>query len=182
MTTYISFQKKVFALCAMLTLLFSACDDDGDTMPNEQELITTVRLTFSNATESLIFKAEDADGPGGNPIVVDDILLATNTNYDLSVEFLDAQDPDNVADITEEVKEEDLEHLVCYTAEGVPAPQNFDLDSNGHPLGLTATYSTANAATGSLKVSLKHLPDKDAPTPCNTGETDVEVTFNVVIK
>ena len=170
------------AVMALSVFAFTACDDDEGVGPTEQELITTVRLTFSNAGVPVVFTAIDADGPGGNPIVIDDIKLAENTIYSLKVEFLDEQDPANVEDITAEVMEEDLVHLVCFDATGVPAPTDLDVDSNGDALGLNATFSTAGAVNGTLKVSLKHEPEKSSTTPCATGETDVEVTFPVVIE
>ncbi|MAT53055.1 MAG: type 1 periplasmic binding fold superfamily protein [Saprospirales bacterium] len=181
MKTHIFFSAKAIVLATTFAFIFSACDDDNDVVPNEQELITTVRLTFTSGNESLVFNAIDADGPGGNPLVVDEVNLAANTTYQLSVAFLDEQDPANAEDITEEVREESTEHLVCYEATGVPSPTGLDLDANGKTLGLKATYTTADAASGSLKVILKHEPDKDAANPCATGETDVEVTFNVVV-
>ena len=54
-------------------------------------------------------------------------------------------------------------------------------DKKKNPLGLAGTIKTTTAGNGSIKVSLKHTPDKKAATPCSTGETDVELTFPVTI-
>ncbi|MBK7870006.1 MAG: hypothetical protein IPJ74_04585 [Saprospiraceae bacterium] len=64
----------------------------------------------------------------------------------------------------------------------MPSPTIQDMDENGKPLGLVSTLKTGAAGNGTLKISLKHEPDKDAANACNTGETDAEQTFNVVIK
>lgn len=173
---------KTMACLALAAFTFTACDDDEGMTPTEQELITTVRLTFTNGGNALVFNAVDADGDGGNPIVIDEIKLAPNTAYSLKVEFFDEQNPADVENITLEVAEEDLEHLVCFASSGVPAPTDLGNDSNGNPLGLNSMLTTTGAATGTMQVSLKHEPDKAAADPCATGETDVEVTFPVTIE
>jgi hypothetical protein len=177
--------KFLATLFVFGSLLFTACDKDDDGMTdNEQELITTVQLTFIDAdSASLVFNVKDLDGDGGNPPVADEIKLKANTAYTLSVKFLDESDASHTHDITEEVEEESDEHLVCFTATGaMVAPVATDTDTNGKPLGLQNSLTTGNAGSGSLTVSLKHEPDKSAAAPCSTGETDAEVTFPVVIE
>ncbi len=176
--------KFLTTLFILSTFLFTACDKDDDGMDNEQELITTVQLTFTDgAGASLVFNVKDLDGDGGNPPVADEIKLKANTSYTLSVKFLDESDPSHTHDITEEVKEESDEHLVCFTSSGaMSAPVATDTDTNGKPLGLQNSLTTGSAGSGSLTVSLKHEPDKSAATPCSTGETDAEVTFPAVVE
>jgi hypothetical protein len=174
----------VLSLFAMTVLLSSACNrDDDDNNPNEEELITSVILTFTapgGANTSFSFK--DTDGDGGADPVVQNITLAAATNYTLAVKFLDESNPADVEDITVEVEEESADHLVCFTTEGgVPQPTIDDTDGNGKPLGLSSKVVTTTAGTGKITVSLKHQPDKNAATPCSTGDTDVEATFNVAI-
>lgn len=174
--------KLTLLFLALFTLTFTACDDDEGVMMNDQELITTVRLTFTAGGSDLTFSVADPDGDGGNAPVIDEVKLAENTEYVVKVEFLDESDPADVEDITLEVAEENLDHLVCYTGTGVPVPTGLNTDSSGDLLGLTGLYTTTGAATGSLRVVLKHLPDKAAADACATGETDVEVTFPVVVE
>lgn len=173
-----------FFLAASLTV-WTSCEKDDDEGPdNEEELITTVRLTFTDsAGNDNIFTFSDTDGAGGNPPVAQDITLAPNTSYALSVEFLDESDAANVEDITEEIKTESDAHLLCfdYTLP-IASIDNLNLDGNGKPLGLTSSVSTGDAGTGTLTLSLKHQPDKDSATPCATGETDVEATFDVIVQ
>ena len=166
------------------SLLFTACDKDDDHDHLDQELITTVVMTFTETGGgSSTFKVVDLDGDGGNPPVVEEIKLKANTEYTVSVKFLDESNPADVEDITKEVLEEADEHLVCFTATGAMiAPTITDADEDGKPLGLQSTLTTGDAGTGSLRVVLKHEPNKSASNPCATGETDVDVTFPVKIE
>lgn len=176
-----------FALIRVLllgVLAFSGCEDDDDASPdNEQELITTVELTFTPAAGSaVVAKAVDRDGDGGNAPVIDNVSLAANTNYTLSIRFLD-ESKTPAEDITAEVKEESAEHLVCLVVTGaMPSPTITDKDSNNRNLGLTSTLRTSAAGAGSLRVTLKHEPNKTAADPCATGETDAEVQFAVTVR
>ncbi|MCU0348774.1 MAG: hypothetical protein MUC59_17675 [Saprospiraceae bacterium] len=176
--------KFLFAILALNAVLFSACDKEDDHNHNEGELITTVKLTFTEVGGgSTEFTVKDLDGDGGDAPVADDITLKANTAYTIGVEFLDESKADHTHDITEEVKEESAEHLVCFDATGsMTAPTIGDLDGNGKPIGLESALATGAAGAGSLQVTLKHLPNKSATDPCSTGDTDVDVTFEVTIE
>jgi hypothetical protein len=178
--------KITFLTAALGALVLSGCKkDDDDDNGLEQELITTVILKFTNLSNNQVseFFARDPDGPGGMPPIVDPVTLSANTNYRLELEFLDESDPDDVEDITEEIREEDDEHLVCFFVTGaVPKPTITDTDGDGKPLGLVSTLNTGAAGTGSLRVVLRHEPNKNAADPCNTGDTDADVTFQVTVQ
>ena len=78
---------------------------------------------------------------------------------------------------------ESTEHLICFTANGVSLTITAeDQDFNKKPLGLTNILKVGAAGNGTLTVRLKFESDKNAANACNTGETDAEQTFNVVIK
>lgn len=177
---------KLLRLCfatLLLSALTIACDKDEDNEPdNEQELITTVTLTFTPTTGSAITaSAKDLDGDGGNPPTIQPVALKANTDYTLAVSFLD-ESKTPVDNITEEVKTESNEHLVCFVATGaMPAPAIQDKDGNNQNLGLSSQFKTGAAGTGTLKITLKHEPEKTASNACSTGETDVEQTFSVTI-
>ena len=176
--------KFILALLAFNAFLFTACDKDDDHNHNEGELITTVTLTFTEVGGgSTEFSVKDLDGDGGNAPVADEITLKANTAYTIGVAFLDESEADHTHDITEEVLAESTEHLVCFDATGaITAPIIGDFDSNGKLLGLESALATTVAGTGSLNVVLKHTPDKNAADPCSTGDTDVDVTFDVTIQ
>lgn len=166
-----------------ISVLFPACDDDNPA-PVEQELITTVELTLTGGSDSVTYKFSDTDGPGGQAPTVDSLIIPTVGTWNLTVRFLDESKPNNAVDITEEVKELSKEHLVCYAVTGpLSSPVITDTDQSGVlPLGLTATLEATSTGTGSFRLFLKHLPDKNAADSCVTGETDVDVTFPVEIR
>lgn len=179
--------KLPFLFFVALVFTFGACnkDDDDHSGTNEEELITTVKLTFTNTQTNAVttFEGKDLDGVGGNPPLIDPVVLAAQSTYTLEVEFLDESSAQSVEDITEEVKEEDEEHLVCYAFTGnITQVQTTDTDGDGNPLGLEATVTTGAAGSATLTITLKHEPNKGASNPCSTGETDVELMFGVDIQ
>lgn len=175
---------KLMGILLFPLVIFSCEKDQDQVMDNEEELITDVVVSFTDDQGTIrSFTFSDPDGPGGNAPTQDEIRLSSVYSYEMSVQFLDASDPMDVEDITEEVMEEAAEHLVCYNFSGnINSVIITDTDENSLPLGLEAVLITEQPGNGTLTISLKHLPDKTNAIPCNTGETDVEVTFQVVIE
>ncbi len=94
----------------------------------------------------------------------------------------DIEDQDEIG--IEEVEEENTQHLLVYSIL-VGLNLNIvaaDTDTNGKPFRLETTWTTGSASTGSVKVTLRHEPDKDAADPDVTGEVDAEVVFPVKIQ
>ena len=62
-----------------------------------------------------------------------------------------------------------------------------DADGNGRPVGLTSIWTVGAASNGTITVTLRHEPDKGAAGVSAGditnagGETDIEVTFPLVI-
>lgn len=170
-------------ILAMLVLPFLSCEKDDDNGPdNEQELITTIALKFTGGGQTVTFTAVDKDGDGGSAPVIQNINLKANTDYTLSISFLDdSKSPGE--DITTEVKAESNDHLICYAATGaMVSPLASDKDTAGKTLGLESAFKTGAAGAGTLKVTLKHQADKSSANACGTGETDAEATFNVAVQ
>ena len=177
-----------FVLSALFLGFLSACNSDdveNPTPPNEEEVITTLLLNFTNAGQTTTFAYRDPDGDGGNPATQqDDVVLSANTTYTLTIEFLnEAETP--AEDITAEVEEEGDEHQVFISNATGALPFTYtygDQDVNGNPIGLTGTVTTGDATTGSMTVTLKHQPEvKSATSTIADGETDIEVSFAVSI-
>lgn len=154
--------------------------------PNEQELITTVRLTFVSldGTEQKEWLWRDLDGDGGNPPEITADILTTGTTYNVSIQVLDESDPADVEDITEEIEEEDDEHQFFFLVNGVDATITYaDADGNGNPLGLSTVWVCGAPGLGTLTLVLRHELDKDAPGVSAGditnagGDTDVEIVF-----
>ncbi len=110
----------LYGLLLFTTIAFVQCKDSGDDVEpdDENELITSVTLDFKEAGTGAMtsFSYKDADGDGGNPASrFDTVTLKANTEYTMTIEFLD-ESKSPVEDITEEIQEESDEHLLVYTA------------------------------------------------------------------
>lgn len=175
---------KLFILGFSL-LAFVACDRADDAVePEENELITTVSLKFTEqgTTNTQTFTYRDTDGDGGAaPSRFDNVALKPNATYRLDVEFLD-ESKNPAKNITTEVAEEADEHLVIYT----PSPAALltytatDKDSKNLPIGLTGTARTGAAGTGKLRVQLRHQPGTKNGTT-QPGSDDVNLEFNLTV-
>jgi hypothetical protein len=188
-----------------LILAIAACGDDG-TIPDNNEVITTVALGFTpTGGAATVFEFDDADGPGGAAPMIDPIAIAPGTST-LTIRFLNRlEDPPE--EITDEVDDESDQHQLFFTGTavngpatnnpGAPLTQTYaDTDSNGLPVGLDNTI-TATAGTGTLTVTLRHLPPingtavkvpdlaaqvKAGGVESIGGSTDASVTFTVTVQ
>lgn len=173
-------------------------DPDAPGEENPEEIITDVTLTFTAADGTAVTAtAQDPDGEGPLALeVVTPVALAANTTYTLTMELLNAEDPNDVEDITEEIANEDNEHMFffAWTADYFSDPAgdgnidsrddalNYaDMDAGGLPVGLTTTWTTGNASTtdGEFRVVLKHQPDgiKTATSTATDGDSDIDITW-----
>lgn len=178
--------KKHFLLLAALATVAVACKDDDPVEDphddHEEELITTVKLTFTDSatSTSTVYMFQDLDGDGGNVPTIDTLFLDSSATYYVNAEFLNESESP-AEDITPEIIAEDTDHLVCYSTSSNVGIEVTDYDANNLELGLESTWSTMSAETGSVMLSLKHQPGiKDGS--CSVGETDVEVDFPLVVQ
>lgn len=160
-------------------VFFTSCKNDDDVTPepvNEEEEITRVSLIVegNGASKTYDYKVDGTKK--------DKIMLDANSTYTVKFEVYNDEENENV---TEEVKEEKEEHLVCFS------PSNSSLrivrsdkDDNGKEIGLSSTWTTLDNSTGKVQVKLKHQPDIKATQSenCNAGGTDVDVSFDFEIK
>ena len=175
--------------------------EEGHGHDDGEELITEVVLTFTPTAGGDAITATwlDADGEGvGNP-TIEDISLAANTAYEMSVTLRNTLE-DPVENVTEEIAEEDDEHqfFFAFTADifsdpmgdgnidNASDPLNYnDEDANGNPVGLSTNWTTgaATSSAGTFQVVLKHQPDlKTATSDATVGGTDIDITFNINIQ
>jgi hypothetical protein len=188
------------ALVSVVTVL-SGCNDDDPQRENTPELITKVTLTFTpDAGTPVVVTATDPDGEGVQDISVDGpINLEANKSYALSISLINglAQPSDPAYDITAEVEEEADEHMFFYewTSDLFVDPAgngnidsraddvNYeDQDAGSLPLGLETSWITGAASSGMFRVMLKHQPGlKSATSGSSTGETDLDITFEINI-
>ncbi|MBK9270830.1 MAG: type 1 periplasmic binding fold superfamily protein [Saprospiraceae bacterium] len=182
-----NFQSIFFSifLCSLILTGISSCGDDSD--HNEEELITTLRYTLfdtaGNSSVVLLFR--DVDGTGGNPpeFVITG-QLKQNTYYTGSLQILNESVVPAI-DITPEILLEGVDHQFFY---GISSGFNMsfsyaDADTNGKPIGINTILNTGSTSSGTLRILLRHQPDKNATgvstgDPTNAGgETDIEVDF-----
>ena len=184
-------------LVVMPMVLLFGCkkDEDDDTAPtppaNEEELITTVLLTFADQeTSSAVFEMRftDTDGDGGNAPVITADTLPANRAYDLSIRVLN-ESVSPAEEITTEIQNEGVDHQFFFQSSVTNMLINYaDADANGAPIGLLNSATTADPAQGTLVVTLRHQPSKGAAGVSSGditnagGETDIEVTFPVVVQ
>jgi hypothetical protein len=188
---------KTFALVFSFVTIFSSCsDDDNKSTPViEEELITTITAIYTPQGGGTVvtLKLKDLDGDGaGAPDVTVSGPFAQNTTYNGVVTFTN-ESVNPAEDVTIEIIELADEHQVFYQNTGTlnnftyaTAADNFD--SNGKPVGLQSVFTTTGAATGSLKITLIHLPNKTA-TGVTAGDitnaggsTDAEAVFSITVE
>lgn len=185
--------KLATALLLTITVI-SSCKKDDDPIvtnpaPVEQEIITTVRLVVTNGAgfnKTFNYKVDNGfnNATPATP-VIDDVVLAPNTTYNVSVQvWNESESP--AEDVTEEVKTENKEHLFVLestpaTGAGSIALSNGSKDDDGNPLNQTIDFTTGAAGNGTLTVTLKHEPtNKSATTAAAAGgETDAQAIFPV---
>ena len=114
--------------------------------------------------------------------------LPANAEFRVDVEFLnESEDP--VEDITDEVREEAEEHQVFFIINGIALTHSYsDEDVNGNPLGIVNTMQSGDAGNGTLRVVLRHEPDKSAAGVSDGditnagGETGIDVVFELEVE
>ena len=171
-------------------VVLSSCDEkDGE--ENDEEVITTMQLTLvpQGGGTTLTYKFDDPDGPGGNAPTKDQITLAANKTYNVTVQLLN-KTVNPAVDVTLEVASEPQAHRFYYqpSAGSNITVSGFNNDSSGIPLGITSTWTTGAAATGTVRITLRHYPgnppNKAANDPADSpkSSTDIEVDFNTVVQ
>jgi len=183
---------KIAFSAFMAAALLTACSKDKDEVEeNEEEVITTLKLTFTptGGGTALTYQFRDPDGPGGITPTTDEIVLAPSKSYDVSIEVLN-ETTTPAEDITEEIAEEAAAHRFYFqpSAGSNITVSNLDTDGSGIALGLASTWTTTTTASGTIKVTLRHYPGnppgKAAADPIDSPKsgTDIEVTFNTTVQ
>jgi len=182
----------MLALGALSLVVVSCKKDDAKPTDahdhNDSELITTLELKFSGKgvlgnDTTFVVMFNDTDGDGGNiPTQFDTIHLLKNSTYNVELTLLDKSK--TAADtISNEVLEEANDHLFFYSSNPTDLVNVLitDKDSNNKNLGLKSIWTTTNTGSGKVKVKLMHQPGVKDGTSA-TGDTDVEVDFQVNVK
>ncbi|MEY3425925.1 MAG: hypothetical protein RL265_490 [Bacteroidota bacterium] len=180
--------KKIVIFMAIAVVAFASCEKDKKNdiplppVPNEEELITTFKVEFTDVngilpTVSALFV--DVDGPGGNnPTAFDTIRLRANATYNAVITLLN-ESVSPADDITVEVQEEGIDHLFCFDiSSGLNLTINkIDLDANNLAIGILSEWVTGSISTGTTTIRLKHQPGIKTGA-CELGDTDIELNFS----
>ena len=137
---------------------------------------------------------QDLDGEGGNPPVVDRIVVDAGTDYDGAVQVLNETEspPEN---ITEEVEEEAEAHQVllpdargiftgyrCLRGQGIRLRDELGRRSS-RGARINAFSVPESAQNGQLRVILSHFDETSPRDGVNqSDETDIDVTFQVEVR
>jgi hypothetical protein len=188
--------KNTSMIGLALAMGMTSCKKDKDEVPapakpNENELITTVKLLsvdeYSEEAEILQeFTWRDLDGDGPKaPTQIDTVKLVSNSNYKFVLLLLD--ETKTPADtISEEVLEEGDEHQFFFkNTGGLDLEYSYeDADENGVPIGIAFSAQTKLAASGGLNIVLKHQPGvkpKEGKGDESKGSTDINITMPVKV-
>jgi hypothetical protein len=187
-------QLKFYGIAFLAATAFSSCNNDEATAVNEEELITSITAIYTpvgggNAI-TLQYKDLDGDGPNAAVITVSSPFAQSKT-YNGAVTFKnEAVNP--LVDITPEIIAEGVDHQLFYQKTGTLNAFTYgtaasNLDTNGKPVGLQSVFMTTGVATGNLKITLRHEPNKSAANVASGeitnagGATDAEVTFPISV-
>ncbi len=186
-------RRRIYFLTTFVLFTIMACDPMDPDPTNESEIITTVvyTLTPQNGGDIVTLLFEDLDGNGNAAPTITGGTLQKGKVYNAELKlFNNTTTP--VTNITEEVKDEALDHQFFFQ----PSNQikDFlkitydDTDSNSNPIGLKTKVTCLEKGTGTLKITLRHLPNKTGTNVKSGditnagGETDLEVEFPVGVQ
>lgn len=150
---------------------------------NEPEKITTLKIEFKEVETGKVleFICRNLDSNISNmPNRCDSIRLKANTTYFFSVKFFNESNPDEIINVTREIKSEDYNHMVCYETSSSSLIIRSDNDGI-YPLGLESKWVTGLPSKDNFTVHLMHQPGIKNGT-CEIGETDAKVFFPLIIQ
>ncbi|MBK8191957.1 MAG: hypothetical protein IPK76_01580 [Lewinellaceae bacterium] len=181
MTYTTSSIRTLLSIAVFALFLFAGCKDNNT--DTEQENITSIEIDLAGFNINQKFYWKDLDGPGGNPPVIDTIVLPASTlNITGRLKVYD-ESKNPVDDITEEIEAENTAHLFVYSvanADLIIEPN--DTDDNGDPFSLVTVWKAGQPSTGTLNIRLYHEPTDKMNTANPGGEADFDVTFPVRIE
>lgn len=184
-----SILKFVYVFAFASIVMLNSCkkqDNEETPLPEENELITTIRLQVVDtlSLDTFVFSWRQPAG-AGTAISVDTIKLVANKAYRVSIDLLD-ESKNPVESITEEIEGDANSHRFVYSTNVAGTSiKILDYDTHLPPLelGLKFLLGAGDAGTGNFNVLLKHYTDLDPKTNgINAGSTDIEVAFPMVIK
>lgn len=180
-------------LIFILFLPFVSCQDHH--LETYEAPITSLFYVLTpDSGQAVVCSFIDNDGLGGNPSLVNNVTLASNTTYlgQLAIGSLNPLASPRLSHVVDSTTADaHLEiHQVFYEAiNGLNITTTYkDFDINGYPVGMETMLKTGSAGNGQLVISILHKPNKAAPNVIDgnrtraEGSIDVEATFNVSVQ
>lgn len=193
-------------LVGSLLLVTSCSDDDTPEQGHHHDEPTLVEVTVAETggAETIYeFHVGEHDHDDktseGKEDDHEEIILSPNSEYSVSIRFLNDEDPNNIEDITVEVLEEKDEHFIVFSKEAsldLSITRTDDATStraDGHKIGLSTDWSTGAASAEShIELKLYHEPEDVSTDVTGNGndfgsvaagsETDVDIEIVVAIE
>jgi len=170
------------ALSASALLYLGSCSPE-DLFPDDpakklKDTATTFTLKYTRLSDNAVDYAScyDPDGSGPEtPTLLTQLKLSVNAQYDLELEVRDDTDPLRSVNLTDTISKRPGAFRVCMASPLNLTPVPTDTDGK-YPVGLKYRIKTGNAATSTLKVSLRNQTGlKDGS--CDIGTLMLEVNF-----
>ncbi len=197
-TSNLAGMTKGMLLLFSISVHLSACKPDKEEVDqhngsnqNEEELITTVRASFTQVGggHTAEFSWVDIDGDGGNAPVITGDTVFVGTSYNATLLLLN-ESVSPADTVSSEVTDEAEAHQFFFSTTGgsLTWASYGDTDSNGLPIGLLSTWVAMGAGSGSITIILRHELNKSAAGVSNGditnagGETDIEVVIPYLVQ
>ncbi|MFY7998433.1 MAG: hypothetical protein ACOVSW_07520 [Candidatus Kapaibacteriota bacterium] len=175
-------------IAAVFFGMTSACRPVSEPTNTAEEVlpnVVTLTLTSPQGNATAVWRGTtDVKGTASR---IDTLILAAGRTYIGAITAVnDAKNP--VVDLTKEYKEKANEHQFFYTVSGDAQSRVSitvtDKDGNNLPLGLAFTVVTTSGGTarGTLNVVLGHYDDVKKMGTNRSPESDMDITFPVVIR
>ena len=172
------------SMCGLgVGLLYLASCSPEDLFPDDpkvklKDTATTFTLKYTRLSDNAVDYANcyDPDGSGPEaPTLLTQLKLTANKEYDLELEVRDDTDPLRSVNLTDTISKRPGAFRVCMSSPLNLTPVPTDSDGK-YPIGLKYRIKTGNAATSTLKVSLRNQTGvKDGS--CDIGTLMLEVNF-----
>jgi len=193
----LNFMKTTkFLLGALFCLtLITSCSNDDDNPPpvNEEELITSVTLTYTNTTnamDTVVLQSIAQDGQDGTSTESIVGAFTSGATYALSLSILNATETPADDVLNDDIIPEVDEHFFTYAVNGLDLTMTRDADDNvradGNKLGVNTTWTAGaiSPSPGNVQIVLIHEPttvdDSNEFGTVTGGEEDFNITFTGV--
>tara|TARA_R110002072_G_scaffold58432_2_gene149020 strand:- start:406 stop:996 length:591 start_codon:yes stop_codon:yes gene_type:complete len=186
--------RLFYAIFFVLILVACGNDDDEElpTFPptNRGDIqANRLKITFilsQDTTQKATYEFYDPDGIGGNaPIVIDTIKLlkplGATRQYKSSIVIYN-----DSTSLNEAIKEKDNRYIICYRGMNTSNLRFGDpnLDRDGQPLGIEATWSTidvqGSSDSGNIRITMNFQPATKDGT-CDPGSRILEAIMPYVV-